>query len=49
MKKLYEEPVFDVTKVFFEDLLKESFGGDPEGGLGEGGGSGGGGAFGPGE
>lgn len=39
MKKLYEEPVFDVTKVFFEDLLKES-GGGPEGSLGEVGGSG---------
>lgn len=48
MKKLYEEPVFDVTKVFFEDLLTES-GGDPEGSLGEGGGSGGEGAFGSGE
>lgn len=48
MKKLYEEPVFDITKVFFEDLLKESFG-DPEGGLGEGGGNGDSGAFGPGE
>lgn len=47
MKKLYEEPVFDVTIVFFEDLLKES--GDPEGSLVEGGGSGGEGAFGSGE
>lgn len=46
MKKLYEEPIFDVSKVFFEDLLAASVGGDPEGGLGAEGGSGGGGAFG---
>lgn len=33
MKKLYEEPIFDVTKVFFEDLLAES--GEPEGSVDE--------------
>lgn len=36
MRKFYEEPIFDVSKIFFEDLLLDSQGnGDPEETLGE--------------